>query len=89
IELENPDSAIIFCNTKMRVNYVATVLRRFGYDADQLSADLGQAARDKVLSRLRDHSLRFLVATDLAARGLDIMNLSHIFNYETPEDPEA
>jgi len=89
IELENPDSAIIFCNTKMRVNYVATVLQRFGYDADQLSADLSQVAREKVLARLRDHSLRFLVATDLAARGLDIVNLSHIFNYETPEDPEA
>ncbi|HOB52957.1 MAG TPA: DEAD/DEAH box helicase [Acidobacteriota bacterium] len=89
IEFENPEAAIIFCNTKMRVNYVATVLQRFGYDADQLSADLGQAARDQVLQRLRDRKLRFLVSTDLAGRGIDILHLSHVFNYEVPEDPEA
>jgi len=89
IEFENPEAGIIFCNTKMRVNYVATVLQRFGYDADQLSADLGQAARDQVLQRLRDRKLRFLVSTDLAGRGIDILHLSHVFNYEVPEDPEA
>ena len=89
IEIENPESALIFCNTKQRVNYVATVLQRFGYDADQLTSDLTQKARDKVLTRLRTHSLRFLIATDVAARGIDIADLSHVFNYEIPEDPES
>jgi len=89
IEVENPESALIFCNTKMRVNYVATVLQRFGYDADQLSADLSQNARERVMDRLRDHTLRFLVATDVAARGIDITKLSHVINYEVPEDPEG
>jgi len=89
IEVENPESAIIFCNTKMRVNYVATVLQRFGYDADQLTANLSQNARDRVLTRLRDHSLQFLVATNLAARGIDITKLSHVISYEVPEEAEA
>jgi ATP-dependent RNA helicase DeaD len=89
IELENPASAIIFCNTKQNVHYVNVVLQRFGYDADELSADLPQDARERVLERVRKGTLRFLVATDVAARGLDIPNLSHIFQYEPPEEQEA
>jgi ATP-dependent RNA helicase DeaD len=89
IEIENPTSAIIFCNTKDRVNYVATVLQRFGYDADELSSDLSQSAREKVLERIRKGTLRFLVATDVAARGLDIPALSHVIQYEPPEELEA
>ena len=89
IEVENPDSAIIFCNTKNRVNYIATVLHRFGYDADQLTADLQQSRREQVLGRMKKKSLRFLVATDLAARGIDVTGLSHVINYEVPEDPDA
>lgn len=88
IEVENPDSAIIFCNTKDRVHYVKVVLQRFGYDADELSADLSQKERDKVLTRVRQGKLRFLVATDVAARGIDIPELSHVVQYEPPEDPE-
>ena len=88
LEIENPASAIIFCNTKMKVNYVDTVLKRYGYNADQLSGDLSQAARERVLQRIRDHKLRFLVATDVAARGIDIPELSHVFQYEVPENPE-
>jgi ATP-dependent RNA helicase DeaD len=89
IEIENPASAIIFCNTKMRVNYVNVVLQRFGYDADQLTADLSQAERERVLDRVRKGTLRFLVATDVAARGLDIPSLSHVIQYEPPEEMEA
>ena len=89
IEQENPDSAIIFCNTKNRVHYIAVVLRRFGYDADELSADLSQRDREKVLERVRAGKLRFLVATDVAARGIDIPDLSHVFQYEPPEDLEV
>jgi ATP-dependent RNA helicase DeaD len=89
IEVENPDSALIFCNTKARVTYVTTVLRRFGYDADEISSDLSQQARERVLARVKDGKLRFLVATDVAARGIDIPELSHVFQYEPPEDPEV
>lgn len=89
IEVENPLSAIIFCNTKLRVEYVTTVLQRFGYDADLLDSDLSQSAREKVLTRVRESSLRFLVATDVAARGIDLPELSHVIQYEPPEDPEA
>lgn len=89
IETENPASAIIFCNTKVNVNYVTRVLQRFGHDADQLSSDLAQGAREKVLGRLREKNLRFLVATDVAARGIDISGLSHVFQYDFPEDHES
>lgn len=88
LELENPASAIIFCNTRQRVNYVSIVLQRFGYDADQLSSDLAQGDRERVLQRLREGTLRFLVATDVAARGIDIPDLSHVIQYEPPDDPE-
>jgi ATP-dependent RNA helicase DeaD len=89
IEVENPTAAIIFCNTKARVHYVSVVLQRFGYDADELSADLSQSDRERVLERVRRGTLRFLVATDVAARGLDIPSLSHIIQYEPPEETEA
>lgn len=89
IEIENPASAIIFCNTKVSVNYVTVVLQRFGYDADQISSDLNQKDREKVLARIKAGKLRFLVATDVAARGIDVHELSHVFQYEPPEDPES
>lgn len=89
IEIENPEAALIFCNTKSRVHYVTVVLQRFGYDADELSADLSQAERERVLGRVRAGNLRFLVATDVAARGLDIPSLSHVFLYEPPDDVES
>ncbi|MFP5221362.1 MAG: DEAD/DEAH box helicase [Acidobacteriota bacterium] len=89
LEIENPTSAIIFSNTKANVHYITEVLKGFGYDAEELSADLTQAKREQVLMRLRKGTLRFLVATDVAARGIDIPELSHVFQYETPEDPES
>lgn len=89
IEMETPQQAIVFCNTKARVNYVTAILQRYGYNADQISSDLSQNARDKVLKRVREGKLRFLVATDVAARGIDIPNLSHVIQYEPPEDVEA
>ncbi|MEO8082915.1 MAG: DEAD/DEAH box helicase [Ardenticatenales bacterium] len=89
IEIENPASALIFCNTKSKVHYVSVVLRRFGYDADELSADLSQADRERVLERVTAGKLRFLVATDVAGRGIDIPDLSHVIQYEPPEDPES
>ncbi len=89
IEVENPISALIFCNTRARVDYVTTVLQRFGYDADELTSDLAQAAREKVLERVRKGTLRFLIATDVAARGIDLPELTHVIQYEPGEDPES
>ncbi len=88
IEKENPASAIIFCNTKANVHYVTEVLKGFGYNADELSADLSQSKRERVLAKMSSGSLRFLVATDVAARGIDIPALSHVFLYEPPGDHE-
>ena len=89
LETENPASAIIFCNTKATVHYIAAVLQGFGYDADELSADLSQSKRESVLERLREGKVRLLVSTDVAARGIDIPELSHVFLYEPPEDRES
>jgi ATP-dependent RNA helicase DeaD len=88
IEVENPENAIIFCNTKDRVHYVNVVLQRFGYDADEISSALSQGQREKVLERVRKGTLRFLVATDVAARGLDIPELSYVIQYEPPDEVE-
>lgn len=89
LEVENPASAIIFCNTKATVHFVTAVLQGFGFNADELSADLSQSRREDVLSRLRKGTIQFLVATDVAARGIDIPELSHVFLYEPPDDRES
>lgn len=87
-EMENPDSAIIFANTKRDVEYLTRFLQNYGHDADALSGDLTQSMREKVMARIRDQSLRFLIATDVAARGIDITDLSHVIMYDVPKDPE-
>jgi ATP-dependent RNA helicase DeaD len=89
IEVENPASAILFCNTRERVHFVATILERYGYNAAEISSDLSQAAREEVMARIRAGTLRFLVATDVAARGIDLPELTHVILYEAPEDPES
>ena len=88
IEMENPDSAIIFANTKRDVEYLGAFLKNSGYDVDLISGDLSQAAREKVMQKVRDGKCRFLVATDVAARGIDITDLSHVLMYDIPQDPE-
>jgi ATP-dependent RNA helicase DeaD len=89
IEVENPASALIFCNTKDRVHFVAVILQRYGYNAAEISSDLTQSAREEVMEQIRQGTLRFLVATDVASRGIDIPELSHVILYEVPEDPES
>lgn len=89
IEVENPASAIIFCNTKERVHFVAVILQRYGYNAAEISSDLSQAAREEVMERIRLGQLRFMVATDVASRGIDLPQLSHVFLYEVPEEMES
>lgn len=85
-ELEDPESAIIFCNTKSEVEYVSALLKRFGYDADQISGDLKQKSREAVMGKLKNGQLRFLVATDVAARGIDISNLEYVIIYDMHKD---
>jgi ATP-dependent RNA helicase DeaD len=88
VEMEDPENAIIFCNTRSEVEYVAALLKRFGYDADQISGDLGQNAREAVMNKLKKRTLRFLVATDVAARGIDISHLEYVFIYDMHKDTD-
>ncbi|WP_319543305.1 DEAD/DEAH box helicase [uncultured Pseudodesulfovibrio sp.] len=89
IELENPSSAIIFANTKRNVEFTAALLSQFGFDAEGLTSDLTQNKRERLMAQIKEGKLRFLVATDVAARGIDIPELSHVFMMEPPEDPES
>jgi ATP-dependent RNA helicase DeaD len=89
IETENPESAIIFCNTRDETKRVAAALQQQGYSADWLNADLPQNEREKVMAATRRSELRFLVATDVAARGIDISHLTHVINYDFPESAES
>jgi ATP-dependent RNA helicase DeaD len=89
LEYEDPESAIVFCNTKDDVRYVTAFLQRRGWDADQISGDLSQAAREDAMARIKGGGLRILVATDVAARGIDISELSHVIGYAAPESPEV
>ena len=89
LAFEEPVSAIIFCNTREETGRVAEFLRQHGHDAEAISSDLSQSDRERVLGRMRAGGIKFLVATDVAARGIDIENLSHVFNYTFPESPEV
>src|SRR5450755_770915 len=88
LAFEDPKSAIIFCNTREETGRVAEFLRQHGHDAEAISSDLSQSDRERVLGRMRAGGIKFLVATDVAARGIDIEALSHVFNYTFPESPE-
>ena len=81
-------NAIIFCNRKIDVDITAKSLKKYGYDAAAIHGDLDQSQRMKTLDGFRDGSLRFLVASDVAARGLDIPNVSHVFNFDVPSHAE-
>ncbi|MDP5215751.1 DEAD/DEAH box helicase [Ruegeria sp. 2205SS24-7] len=87
-EGEKCTNAIIFCNRKTDVDIVAKSLRKYGYDAAPIHGDLDQSQRTKTLDGFRDGSLRILVASDVAARGLDVPSVSHVFNFDVPGHPE-
>lgn len=80
---------IIFCRTKIDTQKIADLLIKDGYSADALHGDLSQSQRDFVMKRFRNHQLQLLVATDVAARGIDIDNITHVINYDLPDDLEV
>ncbi len=88
LAFEEPDRAVIFCNTRDETGRVAEHLRRQGLNAEPISSDLSQSEREDVMQRMRAGGIRFLVATDVAARGIDIENLPCVINYTFPESPE-
>lgn len=88
IAAEKPESAIVFCNTREQTKRIAAALQAQGLAADWLNADLSQADRERVMSATRSEQLRFLVATDVAARGIDISHLTHVINADFPESAE-
>jgi ATP-dependent RNA helicase DeaD len=88
IDQFDPDSAIIFCNTKLDVDDLTKFLQKNHYEADAIHGDLKQSQRDDVMNRYRSRRLKYLVATDVAARGLDISHVDMIVNYELPFESE-
>lgn len=88
VEVEDPESAIVFCNTRENTKRAAAALTKAGFDADWLNADLSQSEREQVMRRTREGKLRFLVATDVAARGIDISHLTHVINADFPDSAE-
>jgi ATP-dependent RNA helicase DeaD len=87
-EVEDITSALIFARTRVGTGELANELTVRGFPAETLNGDLSQEARERVLSRFRNNQVKVLVATDVAARGLDIDDISHVFNYDLPDDPE-
>jgi len=85
---EKPESAIIFCNTKKWVETLSRLLKRWNIHSKALHGDMTQKQRDRVMSDFRNREFRFLIATDVASRGLDIEGVSHVFNYDIPKDPD-
>jgi ATP-dependent RNA helicase DeaD len=89
LDMYRPFLAVIFCRTKRRVSKLYEALKQHGYNADELHGDLSQNKREKVMERFRSADIQFLVATDVAARGLDVEGVTHVFNYDIPEDVES
>lgn len=89
IDEYRPYQAIIFCRTKRRASKLNEQLIELGYDSDELHGDLSQAKREQVMGRFRNVKMQLLVATDVAARGLDVEGVTHVFNYDVPQDAES
>ncbi|KEO81448.1 DEAD/DEAH box helicase [Tumebacillus flagellatus] len=85
----NPYLAVIFCRTKRRAKKLTEELAAEGFEADELHGDLSQAKREQVMKRFRDAKIQLLIATDVAARGLDVEGVTHVFNYDIPHDVES
>lgn len=89
IDIEKDFYGLIFCRTKTDVDDVTMKLIDRGYDADSIHGDISQSQREKTLAKFKRKNINVLVATDVAARGIDVNNLSHVINYSLPQDPES
>lgn len=89
VETHRPFLAVIFCRTKRRVSKLYDVLKSHGFSCDELHGDLSQSKREQVMKRFRDAETQLLIATDVAARGLDVEGVTHVFNYDIPQDAES
>jgi ATP-dependent RNA helicase DeaD len=89
LELEDPESAIIFVRTRRAAAELTSELQAAGHSVDEYHGDLNQAQRERLLSRFRQQQVRWIVATDIAARGLDVDHLTHVINYDLPDSVES
>jgi len=89
LDMENPTSAIVFCRTRLEVDTLTETLNAHGYRAEALHGGMEQRQRDAVMNRVRSGKTDLLIATDVAARGLDIEQITHIVNYDVPAEPEG
>jgi ATP-dependent RNA helicase DeaD len=89
LDVENPELTVIFGRTKRRVDELSDALNKRGYVADGLHGDLNQRQRDIVMNKFREGTIDILVATDVAARGIDVSGVTHVYNFDIPQDPES
>ena len=89
LDQDNPFMAIIFCRTKRRADELEVGLYKRGYDCKKLHGDLVQSKRERIMKSFKNADFQYLIATDVAARGLDITGVTHIYNYDIPENTEA
>lgn len=89
IDIEKDFYGLVFCRTKVDVDHIATHLIDRGYDAEALHGDISQSQREKISQKFKKKRINILVATDVAARGIDIHNLTHVINYSIPQDPDS
>ena len=88
IDIYDVNLGLVFCNTKKRVEWIVRNLRNRGYAADGIHGDMNQRIRDKVMNKFRNGNIEILVATDVAARGIDVPNVEMVVNYDVPQNPE-
>ena len=89
LDIEAPQSALVFCRTRTEVDQLTETMNGRGYRAEALHGGMDQSQRDRVMARLRDGTAELLVATDVAARGLDVDTLTHVVNYDVPSAAES
>jgi superfamily II DNA/RNA helicase len=89
LKQDNPFMAIIFCRTKRRVDELEIALYKRGFDCEKLHSDVAQPKRERIMKAFRNADFQYLIATDVAARGLDISGVGHIYNYDIPENAET
>lgn len=89
LDADNPFMAVIFCRTKRRADNLELALAQGGYNSEKIHSDIPQNKRERIMKNFRDAKIQYLIATDVASRGLDITGVTHIYNYDAPESVEA